>query len=262
MPTSGPLASWILSQAGRARPIEPAGSRRARRELRRARARGATRASPRSRRALRRRAAGPAPAERSAGPVAPERFGLLQALLAYLLMRCGDEPSADIPAEELSERFHIPVEHLDEHLQLLNLVNFGGGCYALYASLDGGVVHVEKELWGDTFRRPPRLTPLEARAIRLALEFVGPMIAADAHTPLDRVRQKARGDVRPVRARRRRGRRAVGRDGRGAPRPHALRGDARAPPRRVRVPEARRDRGLDAYGRALLRSAESCRTGT
>ena len=49
---------------------------------------------------------------------------------------------------------------------------------------------VEKELFGDTFRSPPRLTPLEARAIRLALEFVGPMIAADAHTPLERVRRK------------------------------------------------------------------------
>jgi proteasome accessory factor C len=51
-------------------------------------------------------------------------------------------------------------------------------------------VQVEKELFGDTFRSPPRLTPLEARAIRLALEFVGPMIAADAHTPLERVRRK------------------------------------------------------------------------
>src|SRR5438876_10183 len=30
----------------------------------------------------------------------------------------------------------------------------------------------------------------EAPALRLALEFVGPMIAADAHTPLDRVRKK------------------------------------------------------------------------
>jgi len=49
---------------------------------------------------------------------------------------------------------------------------------------------VDKELFGDTFRAPPRLTPLEARAIRLALEFVGPMIAADARTPLDRVRRK------------------------------------------------------------------------
>ena len=47
-----------------------------------------------------------------------------------------------------------------------------------------------RELFGDTLRRAPRLTPLEARAIRLALEFVGPMIAADAQTPLDRVRLK------------------------------------------------------------------------
>src|SRR5207302_9461667 len=73
---------------------------------------------------------------------------------------------------------------------LLNLVNFGGGCYAIYAQLENGKVRVDKELFGDTFRAPPRLTPLEARAIRLALEFVGPMIAADAHTPLDRVRRK------------------------------------------------------------------------
>ena len=69
-------------------------------------------------------------------------------------------------------------------------MNFGGGCYAVYAELHGDEVHVEKELFGDTFRGPPRLTPLEARAIRLALEFVGPMIAAGAHSPLDRVRAK------------------------------------------------------------------------
>src|SRR5262249_10317824 len=47
-----------------------------------------------------------------------------------------------------------------------------------------------KELYGDVFRRPPKLTPLEARAIRLAIEYVGPTIAADAHTPLRRVRKK------------------------------------------------------------------------
>src|SRR5215216_5009179 len=93
---------------------------------------------------------------------------------------------------ELPERPGSPVapERLEEHLSLLNLVNFGGGCYAVYAELRGDHVHVDKELFGDTFRAPPRLTPLEARAIRLALEFVGPMIAADAHTPLARVRRK------------------------------------------------------------------------
>ena len=73
---------------------------------------------------------------------------------------------------------------------MLNLVNFGGGCYAVYAEHDGDVVRVEKELYGDVFRRPPKLTPLEARAIHLAMEYVGPTIAAEAHTPLRRVRKK------------------------------------------------------------------------
>jgi len=95
-----------------------------------------------------------------------------------------------IPAQRLVDRFSIPREALEEHLSLLNLVNFGGGCYAVYTELHGDEVHVDKELFGDTFRRPPRLTPLEARAIRLALEFVGPMIAAGAHSPLERVRAK------------------------------------------------------------------------
>jgi proteasome accessory factor C len=128
--------------------------------------------------------------DRPAGPVAPERFGVLQSLLAYLLAACGDEREGTIPAADLAQRFAIPRDQLEEHLSLLNLVNFGGGCYAVYAELKGDEVHVDKELFGDTFRRPPRLTPLEARAIRLALEFVGPMVAADAHSPLERVRAK------------------------------------------------------------------------
>src|SRR5205814_9515789 len=100
--------------------------------------------------------------ERATGPVAPERFGVLQSLLAYLLTACGEEKEAVIPARDLVERFSIPPEALEEHLSLLNLVNFGGGCYAVYAELAGDEVHVDKELFGDTFRRPPRLTPLEA----------------------------------------------------------------------------------------------------
>jgi proteasome accessory factor BC len=128
--------------------------------------------------------------ERFAGPVAPERFGVLQSLLAYLLTSCGEDREGVIQVQELVDRFSIPREAIEEHLSLLNLVNFGGGCYAVYAELQGEEVHVDKELFGDTFRRPPRLTPLEARAIRLALEFVGPMVAAGAHSPLERVRAK------------------------------------------------------------------------
>jgi proteasome accessory factor C len=184
------LASWVLRQNGRAVPLEPhelkqevgAALRRVREGHEGAPPRPAREKAVRTPDGI---------AERPAGPVAPERFAVLQALLAYLLAACGEERTAEIPATELLERFpSVPPDELEEHLSLLNLVNFGGGCYTVYAELKGGTVHVDKELWGDTFRAAPRLTPLEARAIRLALEYVGPMIAAEAHSPLTRVRKK------------------------------------------------------------------------
>jgi predicted DNA-binding transcriptional regulator YafY len=182
------LASWVLRQDGRAVPQAPDELRRETAAALRAVREGhegqpdqlASETDGRVEEAV----------ERPAAPVAPERFAVLQALLAYLLDRCGEASSASFPAQDLVEGFNIPPDQLEEHLSLLNLVNFGGGCYAIYAELDGDTVTVDKELFGDTFRAPPRLTPLEARAIRLALEFVGPMIAADARTPLDRVRAK------------------------------------------------------------------------
>jgi proteasome accessory factor BC len=183
------LTSWILRQDGRARPVEPDELRRrtaaALRKVREAHEGDAP--TPAAARAASARDGEP---DRTAGPVVPERFGVLQALLAYLLARCGDAREAEIPAAEIVEKFHIPDDQLQEHLSLLSLVNFGGGCYAVYAELQGDVVRVDKELYGDAFRAPPRLTPLEARAISLALDFVGPMIAAQAHSPLDRVRKK------------------------------------------------------------------------
>ncbi len=182
------LASWVLRQDGRAVPQAPE-------ELRKEVARSLRLVRERHEGKPDELAAETAKlveeaVERPAAPVAPERFAVLQALLAYLLDRCGEDSQAEFPAQELVERFHIPPEALEEHLSLLNLVNFGGGCYAVYAELDGDTIRVDKELFGDTFRAPPRLTPLEARAIRLALEFVGPMIAADARSPLERVRSK------------------------------------------------------------------------
>jgi proteasome accessory factor C len=183
------LTSWMLRQDGRAIPVEPDELRRDAAESLR-RVRDGHRGSPPTPAAEATRVEADGAGDRLASPVAPERFAVLQALLAYLLAACGDNPAAEIPARDIVERFRIPEDELEEHLSLLNLVNFGGGCYTVYAELHGDLVRVDKELYGDTFRLPPRLTPLEARAIRLALEFVGPMIAADAHTPLDRVRRK------------------------------------------------------------------------
>ncbi|MGL6279957.1 MAG: WYL domain-containing protein [Gaiella sp.] len=186
------LVTWILRQNGRAVPLAPP-----------ALLDGVADAL----RLLRERHAGDAPAparerrvdtsavvsERQVpAPVAPERFGVLQALLAHLLASCGDDRQTYLDADDLAARFSLPREELQDHLSLLNLVNFGGGCYTVYAEVDEetGRVRVDKELYGDVFRKPPKLTPLEARAIHLAIEYVGPSIAAAADTPLARVRRK------------------------------------------------------------------------
>src|SRR6186997_1150814 len=121
------LASWVLRQDGRANPLEPADLRREVADsLRRVRT---IHEGPPSKPARESTAREPdVVAERSSGPVTPERFGLLQALLAYLLAACGENKDAVIPAADLVERFQIPYEELGDHLSLLNLVNFGGGC--------------------------------------------------------------------------------------------------------------------------------------
>src|SRR4029079_16620522 len=139
------LASWVLRQNGRAVPLEPAELKRdvaaALRRVRErhegeapqpAREKPATHgdgigerpggAGPPTRAREKPATNGDGIVERPAGPVAPERFAVLQALLAYLLAACGEERDAEIPAPELLERFpSIPADELEEHLSLLNL---------------------------------------------------------------------------------------------------------------------------------------------
>jgi proteasome accessory factor BC len=186
-----PLAAWILSLGGRAVPVEPAelvdrvaDDLRTVAEAHSAPARTLPGAAKPSR--------APEPSLQARGPsaVAPERFALLQALLAFLLARCGEGSSARVEAAEVEERFQLDPQELKESLELLNLVNFGGGCYAVYCSTDDGHVVVDKELYGDAFRRPARLSPLEAKALLRALDVVAPLVAAEADTSLQTVREK------------------------------------------------------------------------
>ena len=193
-----PLAGWVLRQNGRALPLEPE-------ELRAACAEGLRRvrevheAEPPK--LAREKAAEISPdgVERPAPAVAPERFGVLQALLAYLLAACGESRDARLDADDLAARFHIPREELQDHLSLLNLVNFGGGCYTVYAELDGDT---RARRQGAVRRRlPARAAPDTARGAR------DPARARDrrpddrrpgAHAARPRP-QEARGDVRAVR---------------------------------------------------------------
>src|SRR6478735_2764365 len=157
-----PLAGWVLRQNGRAIPLEPKALRDAVADglgLLRAQHDGESPVLARERRVDVSAERG----DRPVGPIAPERFGVLQALLAHVLSACGENRDARLDADDLAARFSIPREELQDTLSLLNLVNFGGGCYTVYAEVDeeSGIVRVDKELYGDVFRKPPRLTPLD-----------------------------------------------------------------------------------------------------
>lgn len=122
--------------------------------------------------------------------VPAERFARLLALMARLLAACGDSTEAQIPVAELRSELNLDRRVLEDDLALLNLINFGGGCYALYAQIEDATVVVQKETYGDRFARPARLSPLEAKALLWALDFLGDRLPVEAGGSLSSVRRK------------------------------------------------------------------------
>ena len=56
---------------------------------------------------------------------------------------------------------------------MLNVVNFGGGAYVIYAEvLPSGEIEVDPEPYSDTFDRPARLLPIEAKALVAAIDLL------------------------------------------------------------------------------------------
>src|SRR6202020_1038598 len=57
---------------------------------------------------------------------------------------------------------------------VLNVVNFGAGTYVLYAEIQAdGTIEVDPEPYGDSFARPARLLPVEAKALVAAIDLIG-----------------------------------------------------------------------------------------
>ena len=56
---------------------------------------------------------------------------------------------------------------------MLNVVNFGGGTYVLFAEIVGDEIEVDADTYGDSFARPARLLPLEAKALVAAIDLFG-----------------------------------------------------------------------------------------
>jgi proteasome accessory factor C len=122
--------------------------------------------------------------------VGAEQFALLQTLMSDLLASCGPKGEGSVPVAELVKRYGIDDKKLREAVDLLTLVNFGAGAYAMFAEVDGDMVKVDAWPDGEVFRRPARLSPLEAKALMLALDLVGPLVAATASSDLTSVRAK------------------------------------------------------------------------
>jgi len=104
-------------------------------------------------------------------PIRPERFARLVALAGILIQsaRAGARPRTP----EVCERLQITEQELREDVDVLNVVNFGGGSYVLYAEVQGDEIDVDPEPYSDNFARPARLLPLEAKALVAAIDLLG-----------------------------------------------------------------------------------------
>jgi proteasome accessory factor BC len=106
------------------------------------------------------------------GAIRPERFARL-VTLASILIEAGRAGRA-VDARELCRDLKVSEQELREDISVLNLVNFGAGTYVLYAELGSdGRIEVEPEPYGDSFARPARLLPVEAKALVAAIDLIG-----------------------------------------------------------------------------------------
>ena len=104
--------------------------------------------------------------------IRPERFARL-VTLASILIDAG-RASRRIDARELHKELGISDQELREDISVLNVVNFGAGTYVLYAEIGpDGMVEVDPEPYGDSFARPARLLPVEAKALIAAIDLIG-----------------------------------------------------------------------------------------
>jgi proteasome accessory factor BC len=108
---------------------------------------------------------------RGEAAIRPERFARLVTLAGLLIESAKGEERLRL--SELCQRLELSDEELREDIDLLNVVNFGGGTYVLYAEIQGDEIEVDSEPYGDNFARPARLLPLEAKALVAAIDLFG-----------------------------------------------------------------------------------------
>ncbi len=109
---------------------------------------------------------------RSEAAIRPERFARL-VTLAGILIDAG-RAGRLLDAADLCAALKVSEQELREDISVLNVVNFGAGTYVLYAEVHSdGTVEVDPEPYGDSFARPARLLPVEAKALIAAIDLIG-----------------------------------------------------------------------------------------
>jgi proteasome accessory factor BC len=123
---------------------------------------------------------------RADAAIRPERFARL-VTLASILIDAG-RAGRLLDAQELCGALNVSEQELSEDIAVLNVVNFGAGTYVLYAEIHpDGSIEVDPEPYGDSFARPARLLPVEAKALIAAIDLIGEHIPEGSLTS---VRQK------------------------------------------------------------------------
>ncbi|HEX3873854.1 MAG TPA: WYL domain-containing protein [Solirubrobacteraceae bacterium] len=110
---------------------------------------------------------------RSDSAIRPERFARL-VTLASILIEAG-RAERKLGLAELCDRLQISELELREDVSVLNVVNFGGGSYVLYAEVSevDRTIEVDPQPYSDNFARPARLLPVEAKALVAAIDLIG-----------------------------------------------------------------------------------------
>jgi proteasome accessory factor C len=184
------LAAWVLGLGEHARVQAPATladevSRRAALVAERHAEGGIELAAPVAPTATDDHADAPAPSgggARRETSIRPERFARL-VTLASILIEAGRE-GRRLPVAAVLDQLQISEAELREDVNVLNVVNFGGGSYVIYAEItDDGTIDVDPEPYSDNFARPARLLPVEAKALVAAIDLIGEHIPEGSLAP-------------------------------------------------------------------------------
>ena len=118
---------------------------------------------------------------REPAAIRPERFARLVSLASILIQagRAGER----LRREDVCETLQLSEAELREDVSVLNVVNFGGGSYVLYAEVgEDGWIEIDPEPYSDNFARPARLLPVEAKALVAAIDLIGEHLPEGALT--------------------------------------------------------------------------------